>query len=274
MDAAVFSLFPSLPAELRIQIWRDALPDKVEPALFFYKKGCWHPRYLTEADASYHPHDDELNLVFEFHHELLDDIQLVLPSFFVNREARGITLAWIRSQGIKIRFYKKRQCLAFTRSFNPEYDTLYVPLEKWDEFFIEPFDRLEEPDLFDRTVDCPGPQITRIAVPQTVLQRKVNPLPDLFEWYSHLDTLFIIIDTPADLQPEDNDMGLQQRWELKSRQGAIFSWDHGRDAFVGGFDDVSDQDLYKLIQGASVGLGEKLADNNKRSFEVHPAFAV
>lgn len=140
VEAAVFSLFPSLPTELWIQIWRDGLPEKVGQALYFYKKGCWHPRYLTEADASYNPHDDELNLVFEFRHELLDDIQLVIPSFFVNHEARRITLAWIQRQGIKIRFYKEKQCLTFTRSFNPKYDTLYVPLEKWDEFFIEPFD--------------------------------------------------------------------------------------------------------------------------------------
>lgn len=274
MESAVFSLFPSLPAELRIQIWRDALPDKVGQALYFYKKGCWRPRHLTEADANYNPHDDELNLVFEFHHEFLDDVQLVIPSFFVNREARGITLTWIHSQGIKIQFYKERQCLTFARSFNPKYDTLYVPLEKWDEFIIEPYDRLEEPDLFNRAVECPGPQITRIAVPQALLQHKVNPLADFFEWYNHLDMLFIIIDTPPDLQPEDNDTGVQQQWELKSTQGATFSWNHDRGVFVGGCDDISDQALYKLIQGASDGLGEKLADNHKRSFEVHPGFAV
>ena len=84
METAVFTLFPSLPAELRIQIWRDALPlpDKDRQALYFYKKGCWHPRHLTEADANYNPHNDELNLAFEFHHKLLDDVQLILPSFF------------------------------------------------------------------------------------------------------------------------------------------------------------------------------------------------
>ena len=274
METAVFALFPSLPAELRIQIWRDALPDKFRQALYFYKKGCWQPQRLTEADANYNPHNDELNLVFDFHHELLDDAQLVLPYFFVNHEAHGVTLAWIHSQGIKIQFSKERQCLTFTRSFNPKYDVLYIPLEKWDEFFIEPFDRLEGPDLFNRIIDCPGSQITRIAVPQVLLQHKVNLLADLFEWYNQLDMLFIIINTPPDLHPEENNMGIQQQWELESIQGATFSWDHDHNTFVGGCDDINNQELYKLIQGASNGLGEKLVDNNKHSFEVHPGFAV
>lgn len=100
METAVFALFPSLPAELRIQIWRDALPDKIRQALYSYKKGCWQPQRLTETDANYNPHNDELNLVFNFRHDLLDDAQLVLPYFFVNHEAHGVTLAWIHSQGI------------------------------------------------------------------------------------------------------------------------------------------------------------------------------
>ena len=74
MEATIFSLFPSLSTELRIQIWRDALPEKVGQAPYFYEKGCWHPRYLTEVNANYNPHHDELNSLFEFHHELLDNV--------------------------------------------------------------------------------------------------------------------------------------------------------------------------------------------------------
>lgn len=193
---------------------------------------------------------------------------LFLPSFFVNREARGISLSWIHSQDIKIWFHKESQYLTFTRSFNPKYDTLYVPLEKWDEFFLEPCDRIEEPDLFNRAFEIPAPQITRIAVSQALLQCKIGPLAYLFECYDHLDTLFIV---PPDLQPEGKDTGVQQRWELK-KQGATFSWDHDRDAFVGECDDTSDQALYELIQGASTGLGARLASINKRSFEVRLGF--
>lgn len=81
------------------------------------------------------------------------------------------------------------------------------------------------------------------------------------------------MNTPPEIQPGNNDRGVQRQRELEST-GATFSWDNDRDAFVGGCDDIKNQDLYKLIQGASVGLGKKLADNNKRRFEIHPAKAV
>jgi hypothetical protein len=93
MVAAVFSLFSRLPPGLRNQIWPDALPKKAKQAIYFYKKGCWRPRRLTKADVDYDPKNDELNLKFEFHHNLLDYVQFEIPIFFVNREARGITLA-------------------------------------------------------------------------------------------------------------------------------------------------------------------------------------
>ena len=132
MAAAVFSLFSILPAELRNQIWQDALPDKVGQALYFYRKGCWCPRRLTEADEDYDPENDELNLNIEFFHDLLDYVQFEVPLFFVNHEARGITLSWIHEQGLKIHFREDRCSLIFERLFDPIHDTLYVPLNKWN----------------------------------------------------------------------------------------------------------------------------------------------
>lgn len=88
-----FPFFSSLSAELRHQIWQDALPAKVEQALYFYKKGCWSPRHLTEADEEYDPENDELNLNFEFHCNLLDHILIEAPLSLINCEARSIALA-------------------------------------------------------------------------------------------------------------------------------------------------------------------------------------
>lgn len=81
---------------------------------------------------------------------------------------------------------------------------------------MDPSDRLQEPDLVNRTVECPSPQITRIAVPQALLQHDFSTLADVFEWYGNIDTFFIIINTPPDIQSGDNDTGVQRRWELKS----------------------------------------------------------
>lgn len=97
---ASFVLFSSLAAELRNQIWRDALPHHIGPALYSYRKrGCWCPRQLTESEPGYIAGNDDLNLAFEFRTDLLDDDnQYHVPLFSVNREARSIVLAWLQEQ--------------------------------------------------------------------------------------------------------------------------------------------------------------------------------
>lgn len=95
---ASFVLFSSLAAELRNQIWRDALPHHIGPTLYSYRKrGCWCPRRLTESEPGYIAGNDDLNLAFEFRTELLDDDnQYHVPLFSVNREARSIVIAWLQ----------------------------------------------------------------------------------------------------------------------------------------------------------------------------------
>ena len=64
----------SLPAELRNRIWRDALPDKDGPALYFYRKRCWCPRRLLKSDEGYDDSDEQSNLHLEFRHDLVDHV--------------------------------------------------------------------------------------------------------------------------------------------------------------------------------------------------------
>ncbi|KKZ62335.1 hypothetical protein EMCG_03253 [[Emmonsia] crescens] len=273
--AAAFSVFSSLPAELRNQIWQDALPNKVGQALYFYRKGCWGPRHLTEAEVDYVPEDDELNWSLEFLHNLLDYVQFEMPLFCVNREARSIAYSWIHEQGLKIYFHKSRQSLIFIRPFDPKHDTLYVPLNKWTEFLCEPFDRLFQPDLKHQHVVCYGTALTRIAVPEAVLQNEVDPLLEFFEHYFSLEKLFIVVNTQPDLQPEDNNMKVQRRWELESTRGATFFWNTDRGSFEGGDgEDIGDKALFKLIVDASNGLDEKLKWHDHHGFEIRPVLAI
>lgn len=46
----------------------------------------------------------------EFHHGLLDNIEVELPLVFANHETRSITFAWVRQQNINIRFCESQQC--------------------------------------------------------------------------------------------------------------------------------------------------------------------
>lgn len=273
-NSSTFASFSSLPRELRDQVWRDALPDKVGPALCFYRKGCWCPRRLSTSDEGYDPENDENNLNFEFRHDLLDDIQFEIPLVSVNREARGIALTWVREQGIEIRPRGDRQYPVLVRPFDPMRDALYIALDKWDDFLCEPDDRQFQPDLFELLVDIKS-DLTRIAVPEALLRSEVATLPEMFRNFFNLKVLFIIVDAQPDLQSADNDVKVQRRWEFESTQGGAFFWDDDRGCFdLGNSEYIGDEAVYRLIEKANKGLGEGLAENHIRSFEIRPVFAV
>ncbi len=272
-NSPTFPLFSSLSPELRNQIWRDALPDKVGPALYFYRKGCWCPRRLSKSDEGYDPENDELNLNFEFRHDLLDDVQIEVPLVFVNREARGIALAWTHEQGIEIRPREDGQYPLFVRPFDPMRDALYIALDRWDDFLCEPSDRLFQLDLFDQLIVV-STDLTRIAVPEALLRSEVAKLDDMFANFEPR-VLFIIVDPQPDLQSADNDMKVQRRWEFESTQGGAFFWNKDRGGFdLGDSEYIGDEALYRLIEEANKGLGEGLARYHIRSFEIRPVFAV
>ena len=274
INSSTFPLFSSLYPELRNQIWHDALPGKVGPALYFYRKGCWCPRRLSKSDEGYDPENDENNLNFEFRHDLLDDTQFEVPLVFVNREARSIALAWVREQGIEIRPREDGQHPVFVRPFDPSCDALYIALDKWDDFLCEPDDRRFQPDLFEQLVDI-KPDLTRIAVPEALLRSEVATLPEMFQYFFHLEVLFVVVDAQPDLQAADNDMKVQRRWEFERTQGGVFFWDDDRGSFD--FRDskyVGDEASYRLIKEASKGLSEGLVKNHIHNFEIQPVFAV
>lgn len=213
---STFTLFSGLPQELRDQIWRDALPDNVGPALFFYKKGCWCPGQLSESDKFYDPENEEQMLNFEFRHDLLDDAQFEIPLVFVNRESRAIALAWIREQGIEVRSGKNGQNPAFfVRAYDPTQDALYVSPDKWSNFLWEADDRRSEPDLCERDVNI-APDLARIAVPEALFQdalsqTDVATLSEIFKYYFSLEVLLVVVDAQPDLRAVENGGNLQRR---------------------------------------------------------------
>lgn len=79
-------------------MWQQALPGNGDQALYFYRNECWGPRRLRATDLGFDPENDEANLNYEFHHNLLECVQFELPAFFVNREARSIALIRAREQ--------------------------------------------------------------------------------------------------------------------------------------------------------------------------------
>ena len=175
-----FTLFSLLPPEIRDQIFIIALEVEIAiipPALFHYKKGCWHWRLLPrlcEDEEGYDPTDlDPLWGELTHHHNLLDAVQVSVPLMSVNRAARDIAISWIRNspyaRGIEVREG------ILTTSFVPTRDVLYVGVDEWDDFTSEPNEfqkRSWEEEGLSPTVTWGAANVRRLAVPSKLLERQ------------------------------------------------------------------------------------------------------
>ncbi|KAF4225144.1 hypothetical protein CNMCM6457_008502 [Aspergillus fumigatiaffinis] len=265
----------SLPAELRIQIWHGALPEKDSPALIFFKKGCWRRRRLSETEQGYDPTDPS-HPHFYFDPELLDHVEVNVPLFFVNREARRIALAWCHEQGISLRFARNQQSLIFSRPFNSKHDVLYVPLDQWDGFLCEPYDQMFTPEWTGQSVSTYALELGVIAVPEAQVYSNPAVLHEMFEWPYRPAVLYVVLDSPPDLRLEYAGANVQRRWEVRTCPGGslFYTWKDGRGSFDGDGEHSGHGDLYKRIKEVSKGLGEGITLHNVRSFGVRPVCAV
>lgn len=266
--------FSTLPAELRTQIWRECLPEEIESAVFTYKKGCWQPRYILESDEDYDA-ENFYGIHVNYRHELLDSTEIKLPLFFVNREARGIAQAWIRTQGIRIRFRQGATQPVFVRHFIPLQDTLYVPPERYDEFCCEPYDRVFEPDLVGQTLSHGGREVPNVAIPEHLFWLIGTPFEEVFlQWYCPA-VLLVVMNAHADTGPYDK-CGKLLEWRLKNTRtrSLIWSLEHRRFTWGEG-ESVCDQDMYDRIEEmANRDLVGWLVSDSYPSFEIRPVLVV
>ncbi|PWY82087.1 hypothetical protein BO70DRAFT_379630 [Aspergillus heteromorphus CBS 117.55] len=151
------------------------------------------PRHLTPSDPDYDPSTPDSNLNFEFDHTRLPPMQVSLPLYFVNREAHDLTVSWLRKHPtIAVRFDPAAQCVFFTKPYDPRTDAMYVSLERWTEFICEPFDRQFEPDLLNRNLGCPAPEVRRIAVPRALLWVEKDPFAEFWHWFGGVSSVFLV----------------------------------------------------------------------------------
>jgi len=270
-----FPLFPTLPFELRDQIWHDAFPESIGPALYFYRgRGCWAPRVLVEGDPTFRP-DHPGDLAFEFRTELLgQDSRWEIALAFVNWEARRIAVAWLRAHDIEMRPQKDGRPPLFVRPFQPDVDTLYVARDKWEAFCSEPTDRMSEPDLTDTNVDL-GSTLVQIAIPEELFfdSEKITWIPELGMWFEHLKVVFVVIGP----QPELDTIPVPWRWKLKGRDGPSFHWnkDNQEFEFHDRAGDICDKALYEKIgYAANRFLREPVIEQALQHLEIRPVFTV
>ncbi|TEY60587.1 hypothetical protein BOTCAL_0180g00230 [Botryotinia calthae] len=224
ITATTFPRFMSLAIELRSQIWRDALPDNIEPALYQFKRGCWHPVFLSESDYQYRSWDEVENLRLQFFEEMLGNVQIKTPLVSVNYEAREIAVNWAHEMGFFVQEIGGYPI--FSCPFDPEHDMLYIPPGQEISAKTEPVDILTEFELTD-TPPCYRIDVENFAVAEsTILKHNLPVLGNMFS-YSPMQTLTIIIGSPPKIRSAGNDSKLQERWEL--RQEGEYDWSNTKE---------------------------------------------
>ena len=274
---SILYAFSSLPLELRDQIWREAMPSKIGPALHFYRTGkeYWRPRRRLQSEEGYYHENEGLNLIFEFRYDLLDDVQFEVPLLFVNREARHIALPWVREQRLQMRRREGRRYPVFVRPFELTRDALYVAPDNWIDLLMEPHDRAFQPDLVNRIMDVET-AVTRIALPEAVIHTQLTTLSEVFDYFHSVRVLLIVVNAELDVQPADDDMKVQRRWEFDSVRGGAFFWNSERRRLeYSGGDFIGGEALYALINGElNEELTKALRYGNISGLEIRPVFAV
>ncbi|KAL6893365.1 hypothetical protein GGI43DRAFT_182258 [Trichoderma evansii] len=281
-----FHLFPCLPAELRLHIWQDTLPDLHGVTLHGYKKGCWDLRDPLEGES------DEENDAFtradkilDFRLEMLDDVHIDMPIVFVNREARATALSWARTQGIIMDFNTERGCHLFVLPFDPWQDALFINSHKLEEFCLEPADRLAGLQLRGQSAYS-NPAITRVALPHTALTSEMSVFYDLLHWFPRLQVIYIIVD--IDIGPtlpkysstaerrRATERMKHQRWKVSETQGHSYVWDSTDRKFVRNIGTpIGFRSMYREIEDyLAVGIAKVFAKRDVEQFEIRPVLMM
>jgi hypothetical protein len=202
-----FPQFASLPPELRLLIWREAMSDDDDPALFPYRSDAWQLySWLDAVEAELRP-------------ELLGQVRVKIPIAYVNHEARETAIAWAPNIGMEVNFHMEKSCYTFLRPFDPALDTIYIPYSLVEDFNRRSWGGFTPVDDVDDVSVVPSE--LHFAVPEGLFQAESTRLLSETIWCLVSSPLLFVV---ADPQPEfEDDMSLdmQSRWEIDGANGAM-----------------------------------------------------
>lgn len=253
-----FHPFPRLPPELRLQIWRDALPEKDSPAFTPYQSSGWTP-----IPASENANANNLIMEWEYHYESLDQIRVKIPLADVNHEARDVAIEWARKQGIKVVFHDYRQCLVFLRTFDPMHDVIWISGGAFELFTNECWG-VHTPDSSPANVSVPL-KIGQFALSESVVmdRQSLNSLYNTICGFSGDVVMYIIAgENPDSTAMFVDHTKVQPRWELcGTREGEAFVWDRNNKRFdAKGGPRILQYDSYLRVLEASGVIAEILIE--------------
>ncbi|POR36667.1 Uncharacterized protein TPAR_03129 [Tolypocladium paradoxum] len=168
----VFTRFPQLPAELRRQIWFEALPND-GPAVYLYN---WRWRLKYEDPGGEQALHDGID------RERYVEVCSVPEVAFVNREARAAVGEWARARGYTMRFREETQGHCIIRPWDLQRDMLYVGRDQWETFCEHPYDETPYGDM--------AASIRHLAIPAFTAYYSCEELGEhLFHYMPNLASL-------------------------------------------------------------------------------------
>lgn len=245
--ATEFTLFPQLITELRLEIWRLALPPPFTKPIYPYSKGCWTYEELgLEAD----PNGEDLYVKFDT--SKLEPLRVELPLYSVNREARDVALKYARQQNLSLPATAAECGHEFFRPFQPLTDTMFLPSTKIEKFVVDLIETKTGPDLQDRFISTASGVLKRMAItPAGLEQLNGELLDEVYEFGGSLGTLYVIDGTSADksvLQRLD-DGNPHALLQLEDEPSARLVYRTAEDEWEGRGDEEGVKQLTKLVKG-------------------------
>lgn len=232
--ATEFTLFPQLITELRLEIWRLALPAIPRGALLYpYEKGCW---IFEDLGLEPDPSGEDLN--FKFDTSRLEPLHIELPLYSVNQEARDVTLEWLQQHRETVS-RTASNVYKVLRPFDYRTDIIFVPTAKAEEFVMEPVERTQVPEMIGRHFSSAGIALQRIAVTSDGLQflKADGLLQDFFEFTGMISTICVLDDACASRLRELETDGERCVLELADEPLARLKWNYVRNEWEGYIDD-------------------------------------
>ncbi len=224
--SSTFTSFSRLPAELRNRIWQESLPGEIGACIYHWteNKGYWQPRQSAQSGE---------HLRLEFQRHLLDEVRFELSMAFVNREARGIAMAWAREQGCALRRIEKDRGPLFVRQFDPERDALSVEEFFWGAFLDECGGTMDELGIGAYS------DVKHLAVHEEMLCQfggDMGEFDHVFLLFSNLRALYVVLEESAAHKRHDVDMVADWRCEIGPLRFGSLVWNNNqqRFEFVGG----------------------------------------
>jgi hypothetical protein len=243
-----FHHFPALAAELRNQIWYEALPDSTRPALVPWKPGLWRLQGV------------ETDLECRFSHEELE-VPIDIAMAFVDREARNIALVHIRDSQLETISRSGYRYPVFTRAFERLKDALIVQPDQLDDIVLDSTNRLFQPDMIDRYVSCYS-DFKSIAMSATILRREnaMMYLPELLDQFTSVNELLVVV----------NDKLEDGSCQFESVPGDVYIWTRSNPVFARdtGRAHVGDEAVASLV--CTEDVRKAFAGIGQMSFAVRP----